>query len=245
MLAPFALLLLAADPVATAFDANVTFVGSFSADLDVNGKKGRVLLEEVSWRGDERIDEVIHKGDVIRVLPLRRADLDNVQLYSRRLALPDPWPHIREQVSDGVRTRATVIGLHPRGYLVRIAPDIELVLERADSLREHQPGDTLELLPVLYSGGTLSLLAAKEVAPRTEAFLAALKKLKVGEVRKASVKKISPYVVFVSLADGVEVPLQQKDLKRSVLSRFTVGQELRVKVKQLDLKRERISLSEP
>lgn len=83
-------LLVTAGNVATPLKAVVRRVGELDVEVEVNCKPGRIPAGELAWTKESRGTELFHVGEIVDVQPLRRADLDDVQLYSRRLATPAP-----------------------------------------------------------------------------------------------------------------------------------------------------------
>ena len=223
--------------------------------LDIGYKsEGVIPSRELSIRNDVDPNEVVHVGDQVEALVLTKEDKDGRLVLSKKRAQYErAWGDIeRVKEEDGVVSGPVIevvkgglildIGL--RGFL----PASLVELRRVRDLQPYV-GKSLEAkiieLDKNRNNVVLSRRAWLEETQREqrEDFLA---NLKPGEVRKGVVSSVVNFGAFVDLGgmDGLihvsELSWKHVDHPGSVVS---VGDEVEVQVLDVDLSRERISLS--
>lgn len=216
--------------------------------------EGVILSRELSIRNDVDPNEIVRLGEKIETLVLTLEDKEGRLLLSKKRAQYErAWGNIeRVKEVDGV-VEGTVIEVVKGGLIVDIG------------LRGFLPASLVELRRVRdlspYIGQTITakileldrhrnnvvlsrrtLLEQNQRGARDE-FLTALK---IGEVRKGRVSSVVAFGAFVDLGgmDGLihvsELSWKHVDNPTAVV---TVGDEVTVKVLEIDMDRERISLS--
>jgi small subunit ribosomal protein S1 len=223
--------------------------------LDIGYKsEGVIPSRELSIRNDVDPNEIVHVGDQVEALVLTKEDKDGRLVLSKKRAQYErAWGDIeRVKEEDGVVSGPVIevvkgglildIGL--RGFL----PASLVELRRVRDLQPYV-GKSLEAkiieLDKNRNNVVLSRRAWLEETQREqrEDFLA---NLKPGEVRKGVVSSVVNFGAFVDLGgmDGLihvsELSWKHVDHPGSVVS---VGDEVEVQVLDVDLSRERISLS--
>jgi len=223
--------------------------------LDIGYKsEGVIPSRELSIRNDVDPNEVVSLGDAVEALVLTKEDKDGRLVLSKKRAQYErAWGDIeRVKEEDGVVSGPVIevvkgglildIGL--RGFL----PASLVELRRVRDLQPYV-GKTLEAkiieLDKNRNNVVLSRRAWLEETQREqrEDFLA---NLKPGEVRKGVVSSVVNFGAFVDLGgmDGLihvsELSWKHVDHPGSVVA---VGDEVEVQVLDVDLSRERISLS--
>ncbi len=223
--------------------------------LDIGYKsEGVIPSRELSIRNDVDPNEVVKVGDQVEALVLTKEDKDGRLVLSKKRAQYErAWGDIeRVKEEDGVVSGPVIevvkgglildIGL--RGFL----PASLVELRRVRDLQPYV-GKSLEAkiieLDKNRNNVVLSRRAWLEETQREqrEDFLA---NLKPGEVRKGVVSSVVNFGAFVDLGgmDGLihvsELSWKHVDHPGSVVS---VGDEVEVQVLDVDLSRERISLS--
>lgn len=223
--------------------------------LDIGFKsEGVIPSRELSIRNDVDPHEIVSLGDEIEALVLQKEDKDGRLILSKKRAQYErAWGKIEKlKEEEGVVSGPVIevvkgglildIGL--RGFLPASLVDLRRV-------RDLQPfvGRTLEAkiieLDKNRNNVVLSRRAYLEETQRDQRdrFLA---ELKPGEIRKGVVSSVVNFGAFVDLGgmDGLvhvsELSWKHVDHPGSVVS---VGDEVTVQVLDVDLSRERISLS--
>lgn len=223
--------------------------------LDIGFKsEGVIPLRELSIRNDVDPTEVVTPGQKIEALVLQKEDKDGRLILSKKRAQYErAWGDIeRIKEADGV-VKGQVIEVVKGGLIVDIGlrgflPASLVELRR---VRDLQPyiGRSLEAkiieLDKNRNNVVLSRRAWLEETQREqrEEFL---ENLKPGEVRKGVVSSVVNFGAFVDLGgmDGLvhvsELSWKHVDHPSQVVQ---VGDEIEVQVLEVDLDRERISLS--
>ncbi len=251
----------AIDATIVAFDdgdlvhGKVVKIDSDEVLLDIGYKsEGVIPSKELSIRNDVDPHEVVTLGDEIEALVLQKEDKDGRLILSKKRAQYErAWGTIeqkkeREEVVSGpvieVVKGGLIIDIGLRGFLPASLVDLRRV-------RDLQPfvGRVLDCkiieLDKNRNNVVLSRRAYLEETQREQRdeFLA---NLKPGEVRKGVVSSVVNFGAFVDLGgmDGLvhvsELSWKHVDHPSSVVQ---VGDEVTVQVLDVDLSRERISLS--
>jgi small subunit ribosomal protein S1 len=223
--------------------------------LDIGYKsEGVIPARELSIRNDIDPSDVVKLGDPIEALVITKEDKDGRLLLSKKRAQYErAWGKIEEiKEADGV-VKGPVIEVVKGGLIIDIGlrgflPASLVELRRVRDLQPYV-GRELEAkiieLDKNRNNVVLSRRAWLEETQREqrEEFL---DNLKPGEVRKGVVSSVVNFGAFVDLGgmDGLvhvsELSWKHVDHPSSVVS---VGDEIEVQVLEVDLDRERISLS--
>ncbi len=223
--------------------------------LDIGYKsEGVIPVRELSIRQDVDPHEIVKLGDEVEALVLQKEDKEGRLLLSKKRAQYErAWGNIEKVKEENGMVRGLVIEVVKGGLIVDIGlrgflPASLVELRR---VRDLQPyiGKEVEAkiieLDKNRNNVVLSRRAWLEETQREqrEEFL---ENLKPGEVRKGVVSSIVNFGVFIDLGgmDGLvhvsELSWKHVDHPSSVVS---VGDEVLVKVLDVDLDKERISLS--
>ena len=223
--------------------------------LDIGYKsEGVIPSRELSIRNDVDPNEVVNVGDQVEALVLTKEDKDGRLVLSKKRAQYErAWGDIeRVKEEDGVVSGPVIevvkgglildIGL--RGFL----PASLVELRRVRDLQPYV-GKSLEAKIIELDKNRNNVVLSRRAwleetqQEQREDFLA---NLKPGEVRKGVVSSVVNFGAFVDLGgmDGLihvsELSWKHVDHPGSVVS---VGDEVEVQVLDVDLSRERISLS--
>ena len=223
--------------------------------LDIGFKsEGVIPARELSIRNDVDPDEIVSLGDHVEALVLQKEDKEGRLVLSKKRAQYErAWTTIEEKKNNGEMVSGPVIEVVKGGLIVDIGlrgflPASLVELRR---VRELQPyvGKVIEAkiieLDRNRNNVVLSRRAWLEEAQKEQRgdFLP---NLKPGERRKGVVSSVVNFGAFVDLGgmDGLvhvsELSWKHVDHPSSVVS---VGDEIEVEVLDVDLDKERISLS--
>ena len=223
--------------------------------LDIGFKsEGVIPARELSIRNDVDPAEIVSLGDHVEALVLQKEDKEGRLVLSKKRAQYErAWTTIEEKKNNGEMVSGPVIEVVKGGLIVDIGlrgflPASLVELRR---VRELQPyvGKVIEAkiieLDRNRNNVVLSRRAWLEEAQKEQRgdFLA---NLKPGERRKGVVSSVVNFGAFVDLGgmDGLvhvsELSWKHVDHPSSVVS---VGDEIEVEVLDVDLDKERISLS--
>jgi small subunit ribosomal protein S1 len=223
--------------------------------LDIGYKsEGVIPLRELSIRNDVDPNEVVSAGDEIEALVLQKEDADGRLILSKKRAQYErAWGRIEEIKSRDGTVQGPVIEVVKGGLIIDIGLRgfLPASLVEMRRVRDLQPyvGKELECRIIeLDKNRNNVVLSRRKFLEESQAeqrheFLTSLDK---GEVRTGTVSSIVNFGAFVDLGgvDGLvhvsELSWKHVDHPSEVVD---VGQEVNVEVLDVDLERERVSLS--
>jgi len=219
---------------------------SEGAYIDIGGKSpGFVPSAEANLRIGVSLSESLPLGEELDFLIVREQNEDGqVTLSRRQLSIKKAWENILELYENGNTVQIKITNLNKGGVIGEVEglrgfiPRSHL-LERDDL--DSLVGQTLSANFLEVNRDTNKIVLSQ----RQLAKAAAISKLTKGGLVDGVVVKIQPYGVFIDL-DGVTGLLHIKQVSNarieSLESLFTVGQELKVVVFEVDEYKNRVSL---
>jgi small subunit ribosomal protein S1 len=223
--------------------------------LDIGYKsEGVIPLRELSIRNDIDPNDVVSTGDEIEALVLQKEDADGRLILSKKRAQYErAWGRIEEVKARDGTVKGPVIEVVKGGLIIDIGLRgfLPASLVEMRRVRDLQPyvGKELECRIIeLDKNRNNVVLSRRKFLEESQAeqrheFLTSLQK---GEVRSGTVSSIVNFGAFVDLGgvDGLvhvsELSWKHVDHPSEVVE---VGQEVNVEVLDVDLERERVSLS--
>ncbi len=229
-------------------------ITSYGMFVDVGGIDGLVHYSEISYKGPVNPAKYFEEGDKVFVKAINY-DKDKRHLsLSVKAAMPDPWEDLKEQLEVGDTIKVTVSNIEPYGVFVDLGNDIEGFLHVSeiswDKNIKH-PKDYLKLgeeidVEVIEIDTENRRLRVSLKALQPKPFEEFLKKYKVGDVVKGVITTITNFGAFVKI-DKVEGLLHNEDASwdksKKCKDLFKVGDEVEVKIINIDKDKEKISLS--
>ena len=236
----------------------------FTVGSIVSGKVLRIqddeVLVDIGYKsegivdGDEFEDvSAVQVGDAVEVfLESLENDHGMVVISKKRAEQQRKWDHIVNDCEEGSLVEGTITRAIKGGFIVDIGADAFL------------PGSQVDVVPVRnlddYIGRTLQVkilkinkerknivVSRREIIEETrrEQKLKLLGEIKVGQLRKGTVKNITDFGAFVDL-DGIDGLLHVTDMSWGRINHPTemvrVGDQIEVMILDIDLEKERISL---
>ncbi|MGH3442982.1 MAG: 30S ribosomal protein S1, partial [Nitriliruptorales bacterium] len=223
--------------------------------LDIGYKsEGVIPARELSIKQDVDPRKVVQVGDVIEALVLQKEDSEGRLLLSKKRAQYErAWGTIERIFAEDKTVKGTVIEVVKGGLILDIGLRgfLPASLVEMRRVRDLQPyvGEELECKIIeLDKNRNNVVLSRRKFLEETQSefrheFLGSLQK---GEIRKGIVSSIVNFGAFVDLGgvDGLvhvsELSWQHIDHPSEVVE---VGDEVNVEVLDVDLERERVSLS--
>ncbi|MEX2619870.1 MAG: 30S ribosomal protein S1 [Egibacteraceae bacterium] len=223
--------------------------------LDIGYKsEGVIPTRELSIKHDIDPNEVVAVGDVIEALVLQKEDKDGRLILSKKRAQYErAWGKIEEIYNNDSTVTGTVIEVVKGGLILDIGLRgfLPASLVEMRRVRDLHPfvGRELECKVIeLDKNRNNVVLSRRKFLEETQSefrkeFLETLQK---GEVRKGTVSSIVNFGAFVDLG-GVDGLVHVSELSWKHIDHpgevVEVGQEVEVEVLDVDLSRERVSLS--
>ncbi len=225
----------------------VVQITSEGAYVDIGGKSPAfVPTNEAALGFVDDLATVLPVGETKEFLIIREQDSEGqVTLSVRQMALDQAWAEIKEMAETGKSTQIRVTGANKGGVTG------EVMGLRAFIPRSHlQQRDNLESLTGQLLTATfleVNQENRKLVLSQRDAMRAvAMNKIVEGALMPGKIVNIKPYGVFVDL-EGATGLLHIKEISgariESLETVFTVGQEIKVIIKQIDEVQNRMSLS--
>ncbi|MGH2693686.1 MAG: S1 RNA-binding domain-containing protein, partial [Actinomycetota bacterium] len=223
--------------------------------LDIGYKsEGVIPSRELSIRNDVNPSEEVALGDEIEALVLQKEDAEGRLILSKKRAQYErAWGRIEEIKSQDGTVKGPVIEVVKGGLILDIGlrgflPASLVEMRRVRDLHPYV-GKELECRIIELDKNRNNVVLSRRKfleesqAEQRQEFLTSLQK---GEIRKGSVSSIVNFGAFVDLGgvDGLvhvsELSWKHVDHPSEVVE---VGQDVEVEVLDVDLERERVSLS--
>jgi small subunit ribosomal protein S1 len=223
--------------------------------LDIGYKsEGVIPSKELSIRHDVDPNEVVKVGDRIEALVLQKEDKEGRLILSKKRAQYErAWGRIEETMNSGQTIKGPVIEVVKGGLILDIGLRGFLPASLVDlrRVRDLQPyiGTELECKIIELDRNRNNVVLSRRAfleESQSEGRKKFLENLQKGERRKGTVSSIVNFGAFVDLGgvDGLvhvsELSWKHVDHPSEVVS---VGQEVEVQVLDVELDRERVSLS--
>jgi small subunit ribosomal protein S1 len=223
--------------------------------LDIGYKsEGVIPSKELSIRHDVDPNEVVKVGDRIEALVLQKEDKEGRLILSKKRAQYErAWGRIEETMAAGNTIKGPVIEVVKGGLILDIGLRGFLPASLVDlrRVRDLQPyiGQELEAKIIELDRNRNNVVLSRRAfleESQSEGRKKFLENLQKGERRKGTVSSIVNFGAFVDLGgvDGLvhvsELSWKHVDHPSEVVS---VGQEVEVQVLDVELDRERVSLS--
>ncbi len=231
---------------------NITDYGAF---IDLGGIDGLLHVTDMSWRRVNHPTEVVQIGETTTVKVIRfNAETQRISLGMKQLE-PDPWEGAKLKYPAGVAFTGRVTNITDYGAFVELEPGIEglvHVSEMSWTKKNVHPGKIVStsqeievmILEVDTNKRRISL-GMKQVGENPWTGFA--ENFPVGTEIEGEIRNITEFGLFVGLPGKIEGMVHVSDLDwrtpgEEAIQRYEKGQPLKVKVLEVDIEKERISL---
>ena len=231
---------------------NITDYGAF---IDLGGMDGLLHVTDISWK------RVNHPSDLLKIGQSVKVQVTKINAESKRVSLgmkqleADPWVGIAEKYPINTKLKGNVTNITDYGAFVEIEPGIEgltHVSEMSWTKKNIHPGKIVSssqevevvILEIDYEKRRISLGMKQCVDNPWEKFA---ENHPIGSVVSGEVKNATEFGLFVGLEGDLDGMIHLSDLdwneKPEVsLERHVKGETIDVKVLDIDIEKERISL---
>ncbi|QER41199.1 S1 RNA-binding domain-containing protein [Thermodesulfobacterium sp. TA1] len=216
--------------------------------------KGFLPDKELSWFRISDPDGFLKKGDKIKVKVLSFEPKKEQIKVSIKALEPDPWEGIEKRYQEGQRVKGKVVGVFDFGAFLELEPGVEGLIPRSEI------GWNKNLKPKEILGlGDLVEAVILEMKPSERKMVLSLRRLepspwerlveevRVGDVLKGKVKQVINHGILVEVREGVEGFVHVSNLSwgrvENLKEKFVPGQELTVKVLEINPEKKRLVLS--
>lgn len=236
-------------------EGTVKNLTSFGVFVDLGGVDGLIHITDVSWGRINHPEEVLELGQKINTVVLdfdqekKRISLGLKQLTSH------PWETLPDDIQEGTQVRGKVVNIEDYGAFVEIHPGVEGLVHVSEmSWSQHLKspeeyvnlGDEVDAVVLSIDREERKLsLGMKQLTP--DPWDGIEEKYPTGSTRTATVRSITNFGLFMELEEGVDGLVHISDLswtkKYNHPNEFTkLGEELEVKVLDIDKENRRLSL---
>ena len=231
---------------------NITDYGAF---VDLGGVDGLLHVTDIAWRRINHPSEALHIGQTVKVQVIRfNKETQRISLGMKQLEA-DPWEGVELKYPAAARFKGRVTNITDYGAFVELEPGVEglvHVSEMSWTKKNVHPGKIVStsqevevmVLDVDPVKRRISLGLKQCMANPWEAFT---EKYPVGTELDGEVKNITEFGLFVGLPGDIDgmVHLSDLDWQKSgeeAIKGFKKGDVVKVKILDVDVEKERISL---
>jgi small subunit ribosomal protein S1 len=232
----------------------VRSVTDFGAFVDLGGADGLVHVSEMSYKRIRHPSEVVKVGDEVDVKILKADKATGKLSLSMRQAQPDPWADLGHRYPEGTAITGKVARVENFGAFVELEEGIEGLLpvsemswQRIRSPKDVvKPGDTLRLVVLAIDPAQRKLtFSLKQAGP--DPWKEAAEKFAPDQVVTGKVTRVVDFGAFIELEPGLEGLAHISELSnqrvRTAADAVQPGQEVRVRILEVDKEARRVSLS--
>lgn len=231
---------------------NITDYGAF---IDMGGMDGLLHVTDISWK------RVTHPTDLLKIGQSVKVQIIKINPESKRVSLgmkqleADPWQNMAEKYPLNTRLKGSVTNITDYGAFVEIEPGIEgltHVSEMSWTKKNIHPGKIVSssqevevvILEIDYEKRRISL-GMKQCVENPWAKFA--ETFPIGSTLSGEVKNSTEFGLFIGLEGDLDGMIHLSDLdwnekSDSSLEKYQKGQMVDVKVLDIDVEKERISL---
>lgn len=228
---------------------------NFGAFVDLGGIDGLLHVSDIAW---QRVND---PSDVLRVGQELEVEILKVDPRTKRIGVglkqlqPEPWSMVGEQFKPNDRVRGKVARIKEYGAFVEVLPGIEGLVHISDmsyGRRVRHPSE------IVKTGDVVEVMVL-DVKPQQKRIALGLKQAMgdpweriekehpVGTAVTGTVRKITTFGAFVEIVDGIDALLHISDITaekrlKSPAEVLREGQEVRVKVLEIDPGRRRLKV---
>jgi small subunit ribosomal protein S1 len=231
---------------------NITDYGAF---VDLGGVDGLLHVTDIAWRRINHPSEALHIGQNVKVQVIRfNPETQRISLGMKQLEA-DPWEGVELKYPAGAKFKGRVTNITDYGAFVELEPGVEglvHVSEMSWTKKNVHPGKIVStsqevevmVLDVDPQKRRISLGLKQTLANPWEAFV---EEHPIGSEVEGEVRNTTEFGLFVGLPGEIDGMVHLSDIDWSrpgeeAINDYRKGQPVRVKVLDVDVEKERISL---
>jgi small subunit ribosomal protein S1 len=231
---------------------NITDYGAF---VDLGGVDGLLHVTDIAWRRINHPSEALNIGQNVKVQVIRfNPETQRISLGMKQLEA-DPWEGVDLKYPAGAKFRGRVTNITDYGAFVELEPGVEglvHVSEMSWTKKNVHPGKIVStsqevevmVLDVDPQKRRISLGLKQTLANPWDSFA---EEHPIGSELEGEIRNITEFGLFIGLPGEIDgmVHLSDIDWNRpgeDALDNYHKGEVVRVKVLDVDVEKERISL---
>ena len=232
---------------------NITDYGAF---VDLGGLDGLLHVTDIAWKRINHPSEVLNLGDNIKVQIIKvNKETNRISLGMKQLEV-DPWAEVESRFPLGSNQKGTVTNITDYGAFVELDAGVEglvHVSEMSWTKKNVHPGKILStsqevevMVLELDKEKRRVSLGLKQI--QGNPWLNFAETNSVGSVLEVEIKNITEFGLFVGLGNDIDGMIHLSDLDwekagEEALKDHKKGDLVKAKVTDIDVEKERISLS--
>jgi len=231
---------------------NITDYGAF---VDLGGVDGLLHVTDIAWRRINHPSEALHIGQTVKVQVIRfNPETQRISLGMKQLEA-DPWEGVELKYPANARFKGRVTNITDYGAFVELEPGVEglvHVSEMSWTKKNVHPGKIVStsqevevmVLDVDPQKRRISLGLKQTMPNPWESFV---EKYPAGSELQGEVRNITEFGLFVGLPGDIDGMVHLSDLDwqkpgEVAVNDYKKGDTVRVRVLDVDVEKERISL---
>lgn len=231
---------------------NITDYGAF---VDLGGVDGLLHVTDIAWRRVNHPSEALQIGQTVKVQVIRfNSDTQRISLGMKQLEA-DPWEGVAAKFPAGAKFKGRVTNITDYGAFVELEPGIEglvHVSEMSWTKKNVHPGKIVStsqevevmVLDVDANKRRISLGLKQTLDNPWDTFAA---QHPVGTELTGEVKNSTEFGLFIGLPGEIDGMVHLTDLSwnepgEEAIKAFKKGDEVKVRVLEIDVEKERIGL---
>jgi len=231
---------------------NITDYGAF---VDLGGVDGLLHVTDIAWRRINHPSEALQIGQTVTVQVIRfNPETQRISLGMKQLEA-DPWEGVEAKYPVGAKFKGRVTNITDYGAFVELEPGIEglvHVSEMSWTKKNVHPGKIVStsqevevmVLDVDPQKRRISLGLKQCLDNPWETFV---DKFPAGTEIEGEVKNITEFGLFVGLPGDIDGMVHMSDIDwnksgEEAIAEYKKGDRVKVKVLDVDVEKERISL---
>ena len=232
---------------------NITDYGAF---VDLGGLDGLLHVTDIAWKRINHPSEVLNLGDSIKVQIIKvNKETNRISLGMKQLET-DPWADVEGRFPIGSNQKGIVTNITDYGAFVELEAGVEglvHVSEMSWTKKNVHPGKILStsqevevMVLELDKEKRRVSLGLKQIQGNPWQNFAEANK--VGDILEGEIKNITEFGLFVGLGNDIDGMIHLSDLDwektgEEALKDHKKGDVIKAKVTDIDVEKERISLS--
>ena len=233
---------------------NITDYGVF---IDLGGIDGLAHITDISWKKVNHPSDFLNIGDEIKVKVLKYdEEITRLSLGIKQLT-NDPWNEVEKKFEVEKNYEGEVFSINDHGISVSINSDFDGLIQTSEISWLKKPPHANKLV---HLNEKLSIKLIEINTEKRKLFfsLKQLKsnpwdkinnKFKVGDIIDTEIVNKVDFGIFVKVFDEIDGMVHVSDLSwnepdcANILANYNKGNKISVKILDIDVKKERISLS--
>ena len=228
----------------------------YGAFVDLGGIDGLLHITDITWKRVRHPSEVLSVGQELELQVLRYEEEKNRVSLGLKQLTPDPWESVELRYQANTIVKGKVTNITDYGFFAEVEDGIEGLVHTSEldwtnrnvhAGRLVNVGDEVDVmvLSVDKKGRRLSL-GYKQCRENPWSNFA--EKYKKNDIIKGEIRSVTDFGVFIGLDDNIDGLIHLSSLSwdmdpNEALKGYQKGQEVEAVIMNIDVERERISLS--